>query len=69
LCYSLQMEKLMVEVAISLVVLCGGSHDGSLLSLWVFIGGFHSIWPCWCLLTVIVTTPSCIWCYGVVVYD
>jgi hypothetical protein len=27
----LQMEKLMVEVVISLVVLCGGNCDGSLL--------------------------------------
>jgi hypothetical protein len=43
LCYSLQMENLMVEVAISLAVLCGGSREGSLLSLWVFVGGFHSI--------------------------
>jgi hypothetical protein len=36
----------MVEVAISLVVLCGGSRDGYLLSLWVFVGGFHSVFPC-----------------------
>jgi hypothetical protein len=34
--------KSMVEVAISLVVLCGGNRDGSLWSLWVFVGGFHS---------------------------
>jgi hypothetical protein len=34
--YSLQMENLMVEVAISLIVLCGGSREGSLFSLWVF---------------------------------
>jgi hypothetical protein len=27
----LQMEKLMVEVVISLVFLCGGNYDGSLL--------------------------------------
>jgi hypothetical protein len=27
----LQMEKLMVEVVISLAVLCGGNHDGSLM--------------------------------------
>jgi len=45
-CYSFQMEKSVVEVVISLVVLCGGSHDGSMLSLWVFVGGFHSVWPC-----------------------
>jgi hypothetical protein len=37
----------MVEVTISLTVLCGGSREGSLLSLWVFVGGFHSIWTCW----------------------
>jgi hypothetical protein len=37
----------MVEVTISLTILCGGSRDGSLLSLWVFVGGFHSVWTCW----------------------
>jgi hypothetical protein len=68
-CYSLQMEKLMVEVVISLVVLCGGNRGGSLLSLWVFVGGFHSVSLVGRLLTVMVTTPGCIWCYGVVVYD
>jgi hypothetical protein len=68
-CYSLQMKKSTVEVMISLVVLCGGNCDNSLLYLWVF---------CWrvslCLALfssyslVIVTTPSCNWCYGVDVY-
>jgi hypothetical protein len=42
-CYSLQMEKSIVGVTISLVVLCGGNCDGSLLFSWVFVGGFHSI--------------------------
>jgi hypothetical protein len=40
---SLQMEKLMVEFVNSLVVLCGGNRDGSLLYLWVFVGFFHSV--------------------------
>jgi hypothetical protein len=35
-CYSLKMEKSMVVIVISLVVLCGGNYDGSLLYLWVF---------------------------------
>jgi hypothetical protein len=43
--YSLQMKILMVEVVISLVVLCGESRDGSMLSLWVFVGRFHSTCP------------------------
>jgi hypothetical protein len=34
----------MVEVTISLTILCDGSRDGSLLSLWVFFGGFHLVW-------------------------
>jgi len=25
----------------------GGSCDGSLLSLWFLVGGFHSVLPCW----------------------
>jgi hypothetical protein len=68
-CYSLQMEKLMVEVTISLAVLCGGNCGGSMLYLWVFVGGFHSVSLVGRLLTVMVTTPSYIWCYGVDVYD
>jgi hypothetical protein len=68
-CYSLQMEKSMVEVVISLVVLCGGNCDGSLLSLWVFC---WRVSLCLALLAassqLMVTTPGCIWCYGVVVY-
>jgi hypothetical protein len=40
--YSLQMEKWMVKVMISFTILCGGSHEGSLLSLWVLLEGF--IW-------------------------
>jgi hypothetical protein len=67
-CYSLQMEKSMVEVAISLVVLCGGNRDGSLLYLWVLLEGFTLFSPVGCFLIVMVTTPGCIWCYGVVVY-
>jgi hypothetical protein len=59
----------MVEVTISLIILCGGSHEGSLLSLWVFVGGFHSIWTCWSSPHSFVTIPSRIWCYGVVVFD
>jgi hypothetical protein len=65
----LQMKKSMVKVVISLAVLCGGNCDGSMLSSWEF---------CWrvslCLallaasLLLMVTTPSCIWFYGVVVY-
>jgi hypothetical protein len=58
----------MVEVVISLVVLCGGNRDGSLLSLWVFLEGFTLFSLVGCLLTIMVTNPSCIWCYGVVVY-
>jgi hypothetical protein len=46
-CYSLQMEDWMVEVTILLIVLCGGSHESSLLYLWVFVGGFHSVQTCW----------------------
>jgi hypothetical protein len=46
-CYSLKMEDWMVEVMILLTVLCGGSHESSLLSLWVFVGGFHSVQTCW----------------------
>jgi hypothetical protein len=68
-CYSLQMEKLMVEVVISFAVLCGGSRDGSLLSLWFFLEGFIMFGLASRLLTVILTTPGCIWCYGVAVYD
>jgi hypothetical protein len=63
LCYSLQMEKLMVEVIISLNVLCGGSREGSILSLWVFVGGFHSYGHVGHLLTVCVTIPDRICCY------
>ena len=43
MCYLLKLEKPMVQVAISLVVLCGGNRDGYLLSLSVFVGGFHSV--------------------------
>jgi hypothetical protein len=59
----------MVEVTISLDVLCGGSRDDSLLYLWVFLEGFIMFGLAGHLLIVIVATPSCIWCYGVVVYD
>jgi hypothetical protein len=63
------MKKMMVEVVISLVVLCGGSCDGSLLSSWVF---FWRVSLCLALLAssslLMVTTLSCIWCYGVVLY-
>jgi hypothetical protein len=68
-CYSLQMGNLMVEVMISLIILCGGSHEGSLLYSWVFVGGFHSIWTCWSSPHSLVTILGRMWCYGVVVYD
>jgi hypothetical protein len=66
--HSLQVEKSMVEVAISLVVLCGESHDGSLLSYGFLLEGFTLFILVGCLLTVMVTIYGCIRCYGVVPY-
>jgi len=63
------MENWMVEVGISWTILCEGSHDGFLLSLWVFVGGFNSVWTCWSSPHSLVIILGRIWCYGFVVYD
>jgi len=67
-CYSLLKQNWMVEVMISLIILCKGIHGGHLLSLWVFVGGFHLVWTCWSSPYSLVTTQSYL-VYGVVVYD
>jgi len=68
-CYSLQRENWMVEVGISWTIMCQGSHDGFLLSLWVFVEGFNSVWTCWSSPHSLVIILGRIWCYGFVVYD
>jgi hypothetical protein len=54
---------------ISLMILYGGSHEGSLLSYGFWFKGF--IWSriVVYLHTVLVTIPRHIWCYVVVVFD
>jgi hypothetical protein len=59
----------MVEVMISLMILCGGSHEGSLLSYGFLLEGFIRSRLVGRLHTVLVNIPSRIWCYGVVVFD
>jgi hypothetical protein len=56
----------MVEVTISLMILCSGSHEGSLFYLWVFLEGFFPSGLVGHLLTILVTIPGRICCYGVV---
>jgi hypothetical protein len=59
----LQMENLMVEVVTSLVVMCVGNCDGSLLFLIVMgicLECFSLFSLVGCLLTVMVTISSCI---------
>jgi hypothetical protein len=38
---------IMVEVTVSLIILSARSHEGSLSSLLVFLGGFHTVQTCW----------------------
>jgi hypothetical protein len=54
---------------ISLMILYGGSHEGSLLSYGFWLKGFIRSRIVGHLHTVLVTIPSRIWCYGVVVFD
>jgi hypothetical protein len=47
LCVFTANGKLLVEVTISLMILSGGSHEGSLLSYGFLLEGFYSIQTCW----------------------
>jgi hypothetical protein len=51
------------------MILCGGSHEGSLLSYGFWLEGF--IWSRLVghLHTILLNILSHIWCYGVVVFD
>jgi hypothetical protein len=51
------------------MILCGGSHEGSLLSYGFWLEGFIRSRLVGRLHTVLVNIPSRIWCYGVVVFD
>jgi hypothetical protein len=59
----------MVEITVSLMILCGGSHESSLLSYGFLLEGFIRSRLVVHLNTVLVNIPNRIWCYGVVVLD
>jgi hypothetical protein len=63
------MKNWIVEVTISLMILCGGSHEGSLLSYGFWLEGFIQYRLVGRLHTVLMNIPSRIWCYRVVVFD
>jgi hypothetical protein len=50
------------------MILCGGSHEGSLLSYGFWLDGFIRSRLAGHLHTVLVNIPSCIWCYGVAMF-
>jgi hypothetical protein len=60
---------MMVEVTMPLIILSGRSHEGSMSSLWVFVGGFIRSILVGCLHTVLVTMPNRICGYVVVGFD
>jgi hypothetical protein len=56
----------MVEVTVSLIILSARSHEGSLLSLLVLVGGFHSVQTCWLSPHFSCHHTQSFCCYGVV---
>jgi hypothetical protein len=51
------------------MILCGGGHEGSMLSYRIWLEGLIRSRIAGCLHIVLVNIPSRIWCYGVVAFD